>query len=330
MKAITRFVALVVATAVMASCTMKDQEAPPLTGPSEFGTSVTIQVTPDVLQQDGASQSVVSVIVRTAQGQPVSGVPLRAEIRVDGVPVDFGSLSARNIVTGSDGRATFVYTAPAVAASVESLVQVAVTPIGTNFANAITRNATIRLVPVGTVLPPSDLVPLFTVTPPSPVQGQTVVFDAQASEGTIAQYRWDFGDGTTDTGVTATHVYDEVATFVARLTLVDPAGRTAARSQSVTVAQGTGPVATFTFSPTPVFTNATVHFNASGSTPAPGRTIVSYRWDFGDGSPAQEGEQVAHSYGVAATYTVTLTVTDDVGRTSVTSRTVSVTAASVE
>jgi PKD repeat protein len=330
MKAITRFVALVVATAVVASCTMKDQDAPPLTGPSEFGTSVTIQVSPDVLQQDGASQSVVTVVVRNAQGQPVSGVPLRAEILVNGIPVDFGALSARNIVTGGDGRVTFVYTAPAVAASVESLVQVAVTPIGTNFANAITRNATIRLVPVGAVLPPSDLVPLFTVSPSSPAQGQTVVFDAQASTGSIAQYRWDFGDGSTGTGETTTHEYDEVSTFVARLTLVDPAGRTAVRSQSVTVGQSAAPVASFTFSPVPVFTNATVHFNASASTPGPGRTIVSYRWDFGDGSAAQDGVQQAHAYSAAATYTVTLTVTDDVGRTAVTTRAVSVSPASVE
>lgn len=330
MKASTRLSALAVAMAVMASCTMKEQDAPPLTGPSEFGTSVTIQVTPDVLQQDGASQSVVSVVVRNAQGQPMSGVPLRAEIRVNGVPVDFGALSARNIVTGSDGRATFVYTAPAVPGSSESLVEVSVTPIGTNFGNAWTRNATIRLVPVGIVLPPSNLVPLFTVTPPSPLQGQTVVFDAQASTGSIAQYRWDFGDGAAGTGQTTTHEYDEVGTFVARLTLVDSAGRTAVRSQSVTVGQSAAPVASFTFGPVPVVTNATVHFNASASTPAAGRTIVSYRWDFGDGSPAQSGVQVAHAYTTAGTYTATLTVTDDLGRTSVTSRTVSVASASIE
>ena len=29
-----------------AGCTMKNQEAPPLAGPSEFGTSITITVTP--------------------------------------------------------------------------------------------------------------------------------------------------------------------------------------------------------------------------------------------------------------------------------------------
>ncbi len=37
---------------------------------------------------------------------------MRTETRVGGTPVDFGTLSARNVVTGSDGRATLVYTAP--------------------------------------------------------------------------------------------------------------------------------------------------------------------------------------------------------------------------
>ena len=62
---------------IAASCTMKDQEAPPLTGPSEFGTSVNVGVTPDVLQQDGASQSVVAVTVLDSAGQPLANVPLR-------------------------------------------------------------------------------------------------------------------------------------------------------------------------------------------------------------------------------------------------------------
>jgi chitinase len=150
------------------------------------------------------------------------------------------------------------------------------------------------------------------------------VFDAQASEGTIAQYRWDFGDGATGTGETTSHAYSDVSTFIVRLTLVDPVGRTATRSQSVTVGQSGAPVAIFTFGPTPVLTNSTVHFNATGSTPSAGRVIVDYRWDFGDGKPAQTGAQVDHAFTAAGTYTVTLTVTDDVGRTSTTTRTVSV------
>lgn len=328
MNAITRLSALALAATLVASCTMKDQEAPPLTGPSEFGTAVTVQVSPDILSQDGASQSVVTVTVRNAAGQTVSGVPLRAEIRVNGQTADFGTLSARSIVTNGDGRATLVYTAPSVIANVESLVDIVVTPIGNNYANAVSRNATIRLVPPGVVLPPSGLNPAFTFSPPAPGQGQNVFFDADSSTAPatnpITLYRWDFGDGATATGETATHAFGAPGTFFVRLTVSDIQGRSASTTQSVTVTAGAAPTASFTFSPTPALRNAVIHFNASGSTAAPGRTIVSYRWDYGDGSAGESGVQVAHVYGVAGTYTVTLLVTDDVGRTSVTNRTVTV------
>ena len=54
-----------------------------------------------------------------------------------------------------------------------------------------------------------------------------------------------------------------------------------------------------------------VQFNGSQSFDADG-TIVSYAWDFGDGSTGA-GSQVSHAYAAPGTYTVTLTVTDDQG-----------------
>lgn len=311
--------AFTLAALLVSGCTMNDQSAPPLTGPSEFGTSVTIQVTPDVLQQDGASQSVVTVTVRDANGKPVAGVPLRAEIRVDGQAVDFGTLSARSIVTNGDGRATLVYTAPTVLAPVESLVDINVTPIGTDYANAVARNVTIRLVPTGVVLPPSGLVPAFTFSPTAPQQGQGVFFDAGTSTAPstnpITEYRWDFNDGRTATGRTTQHAFSTAGTYFVRLTVSDALGRAATTTQSVTVAQGAAPTADFAFSPTNPQPNDEVRFNAAASTAAAGRTIVRYVWDLGDGTTAT-GQQVTRRYTQARTYNVTLTVTDDIGRTS--------------
>ena len=113
-RLITRGLAIVL-VALTAACTMTKQEAPDLSGPSEFSTSVAVAISPDVLPQDGASQSVITLTARDAQGQPLRNVGLRVEIRVDGTPRDLGSLSARSVVTGTDGRATVVYTAPLVA-----------------------------------------------------------------------------------------------------------------------------------------------------------------------------------------------------------------------
>lgn len=47
----------------------------------------------------------------------------------------------------------------------------------------------------------------------------------------------------------------------------------------------------------------------------PNGFITSYVWSFGDGNGAQ-GSRVTHSYGTAGSYTVTLTVTDNVGQSA--------------
>lgn len=313
-------VGVVAAAMAMSACTTKNQEAPPLTGPSEFGQSVSVSANPDSLPQDGASQSFVTVTVRDADAQPMRGVTLRVETRVNGVPVDFGRLSARSIVTGSDGRATLVYTAPsAPAAAVDTftIVDVTVTPSGTDFNNANSRSAAIRLTPTNEVLPPTDLRAAFTANPGSPEVGQTVLFDASTSLGTIVDYRWSLGDGTTRSGRAIQHSYSSSGTFVVTLTLTDPYGRTATTNQTLTVGLGARPTAEFTFSPTAPRVGQQVNFNASASI-APNSRIVSYSWDFGDGTPVVTvGEAtIAHAYATAATYNVTLVVTDAVGRSS--------------
>ena len=76
-------------------------------------------------------------------------------------------------------------------------------------------------------------------------------------------------------------------TYVVTLTISDGYGRTATTSQTITVAGGVNPTAVFTSSPSDPLVNQPVNFNASGSRAAPGRTIASYEWDFGDGTFGQ-------------------------------------------
>lgn len=245
---------------------------------------------------------------------------MRAEIIVDGTLADFGSLSARNLVTGSDGRATTVYTAPAaprIAVDSGTIVTIAITPIGSDFGNTATRSASIRLVPPGIVVPPDGLRPAFTFTPSAPTDNQAVLFDASTSTSApnnpIVAYSWNFGDGKTGSNITTSHAYATPGTYIVMLTISDAYGRTAQATQSLTVSGGVDPTAAFTISPTDPLINQQVFFNAAASKAAPGRKISKYEWDFGDGAFGS-GQTVSHAYALARSYVVTLTVTDDAGR----------------
>jgi PKD repeat protein len=88
---------------------------------------------------------------------------------------------------------------------------------------------------------------------------------------------------------------------------------------------GDGPVASFFISPTNPREDDDIFFDGSGST----GNIVSYSWNFGDGrSDSSSDPTTRHRYGLAGTYSVTLTVRDSVGR-EVTSAPKTVTIASV-
>ena len=59
----------------------------------------------------------------------------------------------------------------------------------------------------------------------------------------------------------------------------------------------------------------TVSFDGSASkASSSSANITSYHWDFGDGSPPQDGVSVTHTFSDTGAHTVTLTVSDSAGR----------------
>ena len=83
-----------------------------------------------------------------------------------------------------------------------------------------------------------------TAQPSSVAVGQAVTFDGTGSsdpDGTIAAYRWDFGDGATATTATASHAYAASGSFLARLTVTDNSGNTGTTTVPISVADTTAP-----------------------------------------------------------------------------------------
>ncbi|MHA6669450.1 PKD domain-containing protein [Homoserinimonas sp. A447] len=94
----------------------------------------------------------------------------------------------------------------------------------------------------GGVTPPPNQPPVASFT--SSTNALTATVNGSASsdpDGTIAQYAWNFGDGGTATGQTASRTYAAAGTYTITLTVTDDDGATATTTRSVTVSTGTPP-----------------------------------------------------------------------------------------
>jgi hypothetical protein len=211
----------------LASCSLQKQEAPSPTGPSEQALSLLATALPDLIAQDGRSEAVVTVTARDPISQPVAGLVMRADILVNGIGADFGTLSSRTLATGRDGRARLVYLAPPApppTAENDVVVTILLTPIGDDFASTVPRSVQIRLVRTGLMLPPNGTPrPNFSFSPVSPREHEAVQFDASASsdDGQIVSYSWDFGDGASGTGVRASHAFPRAGIYQVTLTVTN-------------------------------------------------------------------------------------------------------------
>ena len=158
---------------------------------------------------------------------------------------------------------------------------------------------------------------VFTITPSSPTTGQTVNFDATSSTGSPTVYVWDFGDGGSAEGSTASHVYTAPGTYMVALEVSRINDSTCppfnictdVETKSVVVGSS-GPKASFNVnvpcigSLCSVTAGQRVSFNDTST-----GTIASRLWDFGD-TTTSTAAAPTHTWSTPGSYTVKLTVSN--------------------
>lgn len=157
---------------------------------------------------------------------------------------------------------------------------------------------------------------IMAIDGPSTLEtNQTGTWTATTNDMSATQpveYRWDFGDGATAMGLTATHAYSRAGTYTVTFTASN-SGSMDSRQMTVTVTNPPVPagILTAASTPNPSTVGETVRFSASGRGDAP----VTYSWNFGDGATGT-GMTPTHTYTRAGTYTVTVTATNASGSDS--------------
>ena len=170
-------------------------------------------------------------------------------------------------------------------------------------------------------LPP---VAKLKVTPADGAAPLTVTAHAGESadpDGRIVSYQFDFGDGTTvgpQSDPNARHTFAS-GSWTVTVVVADEKGATARASAVVTASGSAGnqpPVARLALSAVSGTAPLAVVAHASASSDPDGR-IVSYRFDFGDGTVVgpRSGPNALHTY-AAGQWTASVTVTDDLGATA--------------
>ena len=142
-----------------------------------------------------------------------------------------------------------------------------------------------------------------------------ITFDASGSrdpQSNPLRYYWDLGDGTTGEGTSiVTHIYERGGQY--SVTLIVDNGQSmpcATALKNVMIQLNSAPIADAGPNSVCCLGKESI-FDASGSRDPDGE-LLSYLWNFGDGSFA-EGIWAKHRYDSVGTYTVTLKVNDNSG-----------------
>jgi PKD repeat protein len=149
-------------------------------------------------------------------------------------------------------------------------------------------------------------------------EDSTLTFKGLSSDTTSdlpsLKYHWDFGDNCVGSGSSPAHVYTKSGTYLVTLTVMDDDGAISNDTMTVTV-KNPAPQASIV-SPKVVDEDELIVFSSNGKDTASDFPLLTYEWDFGDGSKGF-GTNPTHLYSDPGKYTVQLMITDDDGATSI-------------
>jgi gliding motility-associated-like protein len=154
------------------------------------------------------------------------------------------------------------------------------------------------------VITPNIPVAAFTA-PAVNCSNSPISFTDQSSSagGTIANWWWDFGDGSTSTSQTPAHQFPGAGTYTISLIVENTQGCRDTATMQITIASP--PVAEFSASSACL--NSAVAFTDLST-----GTTVSWNWDFGDGTNSTT-QNPSHNFTSAGSFPVTLVSTNASG-----------------
>jgi gliding motility-associated-like protein len=117
--------------------------------------------------------------------------------------------------------------------------------------------------------------------------------------GLAYSWLWDFGDGTTSTLQSPSHLFAAGGTYQVKLVLTSPAGCSDSITRPVTIYSK--PVIDIT---TPRVCNDSVFTPVNNTTISSG--TMTFQWNFGDGTPIDTAQYPSHIYAQSGGYNITL------------------------
>ena len=155
-------------------------------------------------------------------------------------------------------------------------------------------------------------------------EGQSLPLSATASDpgADTLTFDWDFGDATTGTGDTLNHTWADDGTYTVTLTVTDGDGGSVTQTGTAVINNVAPTIASLT-GPGSGAEGDTLSYDAPATDP--GADVLTWTWDFGDGSPAGVGGPgISHQFTDDGVYTITVTVTDDDGASDSATTTVTI------